>query len=238
MYNLQAVIRRNINNATMQFEKLGYVSNNLTNYNTTAYKSASFEQLMREDGYLDGAIRRNTLQGSIRTSKNPFDIAIEGNGYIPVVSADGEIQYTRDGSLKIGSKGYLVTVDDWMVGDGIKIPANSYRIEIKPNGDVMNYDQAGSLPEKIGTIPIVQFDNPEAMEQGHNNKLVYTEESGEPKIVKNEDSKIKQYAIEASNVNIYDEINDLMRLNTSMIASINLMKVADDMYNKAINIRE
>ena len=238
MYNLQAVIRRNINNATMQFEKLGYVSNNLTNYNTAAYKSASFEQLMREDGYLDGAIRRNTLQGSIRTSKNPFDIAIEGDGYIPVVSADGEIQYTRDGSLKIGAKGYLVTVDDWMVGDGIKIPANSYRIEIKPNGDVMNYDQAGSLPEKIGTIPIVQFDNPEAMEQGHNNKLVYTEESGEPKIVKNEDSKIKQYAIEASNVNIYDEINDLMRLNTSMIASINLMKVADDMYNKAINIRE
>ena len=238
MYNLQAVIRRNINNATMQFEKLGYVSNNLTNYNTAAYKSASFEQLLREDGYLDGAIRRNTLQGSIRTSKNPFDIAIEGDGYIPVVSADGEIQYTRDGSLKIGAKGYLVTVDDWMVGDGIKIPANSYRIEIKPNGDVMNYDQAGSLPEKIGTIPIVQFDNPEAMEQGHNNKLVYTEESGEPKIVKNEDSKIKQYAIEASNVNIYDEINDLMRLNTSMIASINLMKVADDMYNKAINIRE
>ena len=29
-----------------------------------------------------------------------------------------------------------------------------------------------------------------------------------------------------------------MRLNTSMIASMNLMKVADDMYNKAINIRE
>ena len=36
----------------------------------------------------------------------------------------------------------------------------------------------------------------------------------------------------------FDELNDLMRLNTSMIASMNLMKVADDMYNKAINIRE
>ena len=35
-----------------------------------------------------------------------------------------------------------------------------------------------------------------------------------------------------------DELNDLMRLNTSMIASLNLMKVADDMYNKSINIRE
>lgn len=41
-----------------------------------------------------------------------------------------------------------MTVDDWMVGDGIRIPANSYKFEIKPNGDVMNYDNAGSLPEK------------------------------------------------------------------------------------------
>ena len=44
--------------------------------------------------------------------------------------------------------------------------------------------------------------------------------------------------MEVSNTNIYDELSDLMRLNTSMIASMNLMKVADDMYNKAINITE
>lgn len=236
MYNMQAVVRKSINNATIQFDRLGYISNNLANYSTIGYKSANFEQLLREDGYVDGAIRKNILQGSIRVSKNPFDIAISGEGYIPVVSEDGEIQYTRDGSLKVGKGGYLVTVDDWMVGDGIKIPANSYRIEIKPNGDVMNYDKAGSLPEKIGTIPIVQFDNPEALEQGHNNKVVYNDESGAPRLSKEEN--IRQYATEVSNVSIYDELNDLMRLNTSMIASINLMKVADDMYNKAINLNQ
>ena len=124
-----------------------------------------------------------------------------------------------------------------MVGDGIKIPANSYKFEIRPNGDVMNYDKAGSLPEKIGTIPIVQFDSPESLEQGHNNKMVITQESGDPKIVKNEEN-IRQYATEVSNTNIYDELNDLMRLNTSMIASMNLMKVADDMYYKAINLNQ
>lgn len=237
MYNMQAVVRKSINNATMQFERLGYVANNLSNYNTAAYKGATFEQILREDGLVDGAIRRNTLQGSIRISKNPYDIAISGEGYIPVVSPDGEIQYTRDGALKRGENGYLVTVDDWMVGDGIRIPANSYKFEIKPNGDVINYDNAGSLPEKIGTIPIVQFDNPEALEQGHNNKMVYNDETGSPRLVKNPES-IRQYATEVSNVNIYDEINEMMRLNTSMIASMNLMKVADDMYNKAINIRE
>ncbi len=237
MYNMQAVVRKSINNATMQFEKLGYIANNLANYNTAAYKTSRFEQILREDGYVDGAIRTNALQGSIKITNNPYDIAINGAGYIPVVSADGEVQYTRDGSLKRGENGYLMTVDDWMVGDGIKIPANSYKLEIKPNGDVMNYDDAGSLPEKIGTIPIVQFDCPEALEQGHNNKMVYNHESGAPEIIKNTDN-IKQYATEISNTNIYNEINDLMRLNTSMIASMNLMKVADDMYNKAINIRE
>ena len=237
MYNMQAVIRRSINNTTAQFEKLGYIANNMANYNTIGYKTNRFEQILREDGYIDGAIRCNAQKGSIRISSNPYDIAIDGNGYIPVVSPDGEIQYTRDGSLKRGANGYLVTVDDWMVGDGIKIPANSYKFEIKPNGDVLNYDNAGSLPEKIGTIPIVQFDCPESLEQGHNNKMVITEDSGNPRIVK-EDQNIRQYATEVSNTNIYDELNDLMRLNTSMIASMNLMKVADDMYNKSINITE
>lgn len=237
MYNMQAVVRKNINNTTMQFERLGYIANNLANYNTVAYKTNRFEQMLREDGYVDGAIRTNALKGSIKLSTNPYDIAIDGEGYIPVVSPEGEVQYTRDGSLKRGANGYLVTIDDWMVGDGIKIPANSYKFEIKPNGDVINYDNAGSLPEKIGTIPIVQFDSPENLEQGHNNKMVVTSDSGEARIVK-EDQQIKQYATEVSNTNIYDEMNELMRLNTSMIASMNLMKVADDMYNKSINIRE
>ena len=237
MYNMQAVVRRSINNTTMQFEKLGYIANNMANYSTPAYKTNRFEQILREDGYIDGAIRTNALQGDIRISKNPYDVAIKGEGYIPVVSPDGEVQYTRDGSFKKGANGFLLTADDWMVGDGIQIPANCYKFEIRPNGDVMSYDKAGSLPEKIGTIPIVQFDSPESLEQGHNNKMVPTEDSGSPRLVKGEDS-IHQYATEVSNTNVYDELNDMMRLNTSMIASLNLMKVANSMYEKAINLNQ
>ena len=233
MYSMQGIVRKSVSNVTTQFEKLGYVANNLANMNTKGYKTVTFEQMLNEDGYLTGAIRTETRQGSIQVTSNPYDVAIDGTGYIPVVSEDGEIQYTRDGALKRGANGYLMTVDDWMVGDGIKIPANSYRFEVRPNGDVINYDKA----EKIGTIPIVQFDCPEALEQGHNNKMVYNDESGAPKIIKDSEN-IRQYATEVSNTNIYDEISDMMRLNTSMIASLNLMKVADDMYNKAINIRE
>ena len=237
MYSMQAVIRRNISNTSLQYERLGYIANNFANYNTTAYKTNRFEQILREDGYIDGAIRTNAAQGDIRITKNPYDIAIDGAGYIPVVSPDGEVQYTRDGAFKKGEGGYLMTMDDWMVGDGIKIPANSYKFEIKANGDVLSYDHAGSLPEKIGTIPIVRFDAPEALEQGNGNKMVATAESGDPFIVK-DNQGIRQHALESSNTNIYDQVNDLMRLNTSIIACMNLAKVADSMYNKAINLRE
>lgn len=237
MFNAQAIVRKSINNATTQFDKLGYVGNDLANYNTYGYKSVRFEQMLREDGYVGGAQRTDCAQGAVRITENPYDVAIEGHGYIPVTSEDGEVQYTRDGSFVKGKDGYLFTKDGWLVGGGIKLPANSYKFTIKPNGDVYTYDEAGSLPNRIGTIPLVQFANPERLQQGVNNKMVANEESGEPQLIQNHKS-FRQHCIEASNVNIYASVNEMLRLNASMIASMRLLKVADDMYNKGINIRE
>ena len=69
------------------------------------------------------------------------------------------------------------------------------------------------------------------------NKLVATAESGEPMLVKNHNC-IRQNNIENSNTNIYSSTSDMLRLNASLLASTRMMKVVDDMYNKAINIRE
>lgn len=237
MFNAQAIVRKSINNATTQFDKLGYVGNDLANYNTYGYKSVRFEQMLREDGYIAGAQRTDCSQGSVRITENPYDVAIEGAGYIPVTSEDGEVQYTRDGSFVKGKNGYLYTKDGWLVGGGIKLPANNYKFTINPNGDVYTYDEAGSLPKRVGTIPLVGFANPERLEQGVNNKMVATDDSGQPELISNHRS-FRQNAIETSNVNIYASVNEMLRLNASMIASMRLLKVADDMYNKGINIRE
>ena len=237
MFNAQAIVRKSINNATTQFDKLGYVGNDLANYNTYGYKSVRFEQMLREDGYIAGAQRTDCSQGSVRITENPYDVAIEGAGYIPVTSEDGEVQYTRDGSFVKGKDGYLYTKDGWLVGGGIKLPANNYKFTINPNGDVYTYDEAGSLPKSVGTIPLVGFANPERLEQGVNNKMVATDDSGQPELISNHRS-FRQNAIETSNVNIYASVNEMLRLNASMIASMRLLKVADDMYNKGINIRE
>ena len=237
MFNAQAIVRKSINNATTQFDKLGYVGNDLANYNTYGYKSVRFEQMLREDGYIAGAQRTDCSQGSVRITENPYDVAIEGAGYIPVTSEDGEVQYTRDGSFVKGKDGYLYTKDGWLVGGGIKLPANNYKFTINPNGDVYTYDEAGSLPKRVGTIPLVGFANPERLEQGVNNKMVAKDDSGQPELISNHRS-FRQNAIETSNVNIYASVNEMLRLNASMIASMRLLKVADDMYNKGINIRE
>ena len=237
MYNLQAIISKGTNNALIQFDKFGQIANNLSNFQTTGYKDVSFEQILREDGYLTGAVRTNYTQGSIRITSNPYDVAIDGAGYIPVVSPQGEIQYTRDGAFRQGKDGYLTTRDGWIVGEGIHIPSNCFKFEIKQNGDVLAYDSRGAKAKKVGTIPLVRFDNPAGMESTDMNRLKPTDDAGEARLVKNHDC-IKQNNLEASNVSIYRSATDLLRLNASMLASMQMMKLADSMYNKAINIRE
>ena len=237
MRNLQAIIRKSSNNALTQWERLGYVANNFSNMNTNGYKSVRFEQLLSADGYLTGAVRTDVRQGAIRVTSNPYDIAIDGPGYIPVFSEKGEIAYTRDGALKLGKDGYLVTSDDWIVGNGIKVPPNSYRFEVKKNGEVFAFEKGDNDGKKLGTIPLVVFANPEALEQQDFNKLKPTEDSGEPQLVKIHD-RIVQNQIETSNMSVFGSVTDMLRLNASMLASTKMMKVVDDMYNKGINIRE
>ncbi len=237
MYNLQAIISKGTNNALIQFERFGQIANNLANVQTNGYKKVTFEQILKEDGYLTGAVRTDHSQGSIRITSNPYDVAIDGPGYIPVVSPSGEVQYTRDGSFRQGKDGYLTTSDGWIVGEGIKIPTNCFKFEIKQNGEVLVYDARGDKAKKVGTIPLVRFDNPDGMQTADMNRLIATDEAGEGRLIKNHDC-IKQNNLERANVSIYQSATDLLRLNASMLASMQMLKLADTMYNKSINIRE
>ena len=103
MENLQGIIRKSVNNVTNQGDKLGYVANNLANFNTRGYKAVRFEQMLKEDGYLTGALRTDYKQGSVQITSNPYDVAIIGSGFIPVFSPAGEVAYTRAGAFKQGN---------------------------------------------------------------------------------------------------------------------------------------
>ena len=236
MYGLQGLIRRNIVNTQTQFERLGYISTNFANYNTTGYKSVRFEQMLDENGYLDGAVRTNCANGSMRRTENKLDVAIQGIGYIPVTSADGDVTYTREGAFKVDVDGFLVTNDGYLVGEGIKLPANHEHLKINAKGEVLVYDLANPEETVIGKIPLVTFMNPEGLKSVGYNKFVATEDSGEPILMKEHDN-FRQGYLETSNTNVFAGVSDMLRLNASMIASMTLMKVVDGMYEKSVNLR-
>ena len=131
----------------------------------------------------------------------------------------------------------MITSDGWLVGDGIKIPANCLKFEIKKNGDVVYYNFHGDEAKKIGHIPLIRFENPDGMERTDMNRLIPSEDAGRAYMVKDHDC-FKQACLERGNVSVYESANELLRLNASMLASMQILKAADQMYNKAINIRE
>lgn len=237
MYNLQGLIRRGINNTNVQFERLGYISNNIGNLNTTAYKNVRFEQTLDENGYLDGSVRYDYGTGSNMRTERLLDVGLKGPGFIPVTSPNGDVKYTRDGSFKVNKEGYLVTNDDFIVGDGIKIPANYENLRIKPDGKVVLFSEGKDSDQILGKIPVVQFQNPEGLKTDEYNKVIATDNSGPPLLIK-EHSYIAQGTLERSNSNYINNVNEVLRLNASMIASTRLIKVVDEMYQKSINLQQ
>jgi flagellar hook protein FlgE len=105
------------------------VGNNLANMSTTGFKTSeiNFEDVMSTvtanntqigNGVQQPTTEADFSQGSITTTTNPLDAAIQGNGFFLLTPAGStgnvspsSYQYTRDGSFQIGSDGTLQTAN-------------------------------------------------------------------------------------------------------------------------------
>ena len=237
MATLQGIINRGIVNAELQFEKMGYISSNVSNYNTNGYKAVRFEQMLSESGYLSGIERTDFTQGAVQRTARDFDLAIEGSGFIPVTSPTGDVTYTREGSFMVNKDGFLITNDGYLVGDGIQIPVNYDNFAIRPNGEVEVYSNDGTERETLGVIPLVNFQNPEGLKKADNNKYYLTAESGEPVLIKKHE-RFNQGSLEVTNIDILGEVNSILRLNASMLASFKVMETINDMYSKTLQLNQ
>ncbi len=130
--------------------EMDVISNNISNVNTTAYKSQqmNFTDLLYQAkksataatatrtgtnatqvglGARTGAIMTMIgAQGSVQTTNNAFDLSITGDSFFTVADAD-HIWYTRDGSFTIDGTGYLVNQNQglyvlgWRSADGFTV---------------------------------------------------------------------------------------------------------------------
>lgn len=105
---------------------LNTIANNLSNMNTTAFKSqdVTFSDLFYQQigsagsgnplqvgaGTQVASTETNFSQGSVDSTGNASDLYINGNGFFVVQGADGTTELTRDGNFTT-SGGYLVTQD-------------------------------------------------------------------------------------------------------------------------------
>ena len=236
-YNLQGIIRKATTNMSVEFDKLAYITQNFANVNTNGYKSVRFEEIIDADGSVHGVERVDMKTGDYLITNNPLDIALQGAGYIPVTTPNGEIRYTRDGSFMKNKDGFLVTKTGDLVGSGIKIDGTCEKIEIRTNGDIYTYKRVFDEPEYVGTIPVVQFENPEALKDVGANEFIATENSGKMKLIEDH-NYIKQYGIERANVDVISDIYTVSRINASILASNSLMKAINTMYDEAINLTQ
>lgn len=101
---------------------INIVSNNLANLNTTGYKNqqVSFQDLVNESlsGFsgatsVSGSTTAKGIQeftqGTLQTTNNAFDAAIQGGGFFVLRGITGQQILTREGDFKVDANGHMVT---------------------------------------------------------------------------------------------------------------------------------
>lgn len=106
-------------------EQISTISNNVSNAETTAYKSEglSFSEILSGSmsetstggGVSVQSINTDWTQGSLTSTGSSTDLAITGSGLFVVTSDSGVTYYTRDGSFNYDSDKNLVTSDGYAV---------------------------------------------------------------------------------------------------------------------------
>jgi flagellar basal body rod protein FlgG len=94
-----------------------------------------------------------TDQGNLRATGRPLDVAIEGNAFLKVKTAAGDLRVTRDGRLQIGTNGQLQAMDGSVV-----LGKNGQPLSLDPKGGTVSISADGTVSQKPATNGTVQQD--------------------------------------------------------------------------------
>jgi len=250
----------------MEAQKLNIdvISNNLANINTVGFKKsrADFEDLLYQDSKIPGAASSPTTEvptgiqiglgvrpvatqkiftmGNLEQTDNPLDLAIEGDGFFQVLTPDGTIAYTRDGTFKLDSDGNIVTSKGYPLEPNISIPSDTVAIYISSDGIVTVKTAGSNVPTEVGNIELARFINPAGLQPIGNNLYIETPSSGDPQTgVPGEEGlgTIAQGFLERSNVSVVEEMVNLIIAQRAYEINSKSIQTADDMLHMANNLK-
>ena len=235
----------NVNRSGMltRMMNLDVVSNNLANVNTNGYKHsrANFQELL-EQKVLNGTRISSTQnmmeQGSLQTTGNEMDLAVQGEGFFSILLPDGRTAYTRDGEFYLDPNRQIVDANGYKLDWEGELPEGVEAVHVNPDGSVMA--QIDGAWSQAGQIQLSKFANSLGLSGYGQNLWLATSVSGEalPEIPNtNGYGKIYGGALERSNVNSGEEMVQMINLQRSFQFNLRTYQQTDQMLTQAIQMR-
>jgi flagellar basal-body rod protein FlgF len=216
-------------------KELRTIANNIANAQTTGFKKegALFSEYVSaldgKDPSLSigrlGAHYSEFAQGTLNATGGDLDVAIEGEGFFLVESANGE-RLSRAGHFMRNVDGLLVNPDGMPVldegGGQVQIPFEASKIVISPDGTISADGNA------VGRLGVVTAPQETLIREGAN--LWIAREGHQPV----ENPSVAQGYLEASNVEPVSEIARLIDVQRSYEAGQTLLEKEDERIEQVI----
>ncbi|MFZ2445591.1 MAG: flagellar basal-body rod protein FlgG [Syntrophobacteraceae bacterium] len=238
------------------------IAHNLANANTTGYKRSRghFEDLMYQNIVPAGAETANNTkiptgvqigmgtktisvekifgQGNFTETGNNLDMAVEGKGFFKVLRGTQE-SYTRNGSFKVDSEGYVTDSQGNRLQPEISIPKGTVTMHIEPGGTFTAIDSAGKVLTTVN-MRLYDFPNPSGLQAAGHNYFITSPASGE--VIEAQPGSeglgnLLQGFLEASNINVVEEMVAMILSQRAYEANSKIIKSADQMLQEANNVK-
>ena len=167
-------------------------------------------------------------KGDFTATDNPYDLAIQTEGFFVVDTAQGP-RYTRNGRFLRDREGYLVTTTgDRVLGKKGPIPISGKQFKVGGDGRIHVDNNV------VDQFRIVTFRQPERLSKMGNSYWAPGSKAQEP--IDFDNFAIQQGTIEGSNVDSIQELVKMIAVNRSYEAAQRAMRSKDDLDDKTISI--
>lgn len=245
-----------------QQRNIDVTANNIANVNTTGFKAsrAEFQELLYQQvqsagdpaqggaptgievglGVRTASTAKSFAQGTLESTENPLDVAIEGAGFFQVRRQDGEEAYTRAGTFRVDAFGRMVTQDGDELSPGLTLPPDAQSIAISRDGRVSVTMPDGGGEMEVGQIELHAFPNPAGLRSLGRNLFAETSASGQSQSSipgENGVGELSQGFLEGSNVKVVEEMIDMIVSQRAYEINSKVIRTADEMMRAAGQLR-
>lgn len=202
-------------------------ANNLANASTDGFRAELVHISSLED--INGLSSTPDLaEGMVRTTGNPLDISVDGQGMIAIATADGGEGYTRRGDLRIDAFGQLSNgAGQQVLGEGGPIAVPPFaNIEIGGDGTISIQPIGQDVTTRV-VVDRIKLALPDKRQLQRGDDGVLRLPRGASADA-DASVRIQTGSLEGSNVNAVGEMLKMMDLARQFEAQVQLMNSAEE----------